>query len=194
MPQFVNFLNMNGITFSIERNGTCISSQVGLPQHDKTHKAYVGFSVGTDVQENDWLVNSENERFLVIDKQTEYVRSKPFCIKAFTVTENEYKNKLKSQKLQPTFNINEVHNSIVGTQNNATLTNGYSIDDIAKLIESHNSDDKEILKEMISVLKEATSNQKPIQKGILAKFSDTLQRNEWIAAPIATFILEKFFL
>lgn len=195
MPPFNDFLEMNGVTFSIERNGTCVGSIDGLPNHDKlTHKAYVGFAPGTDIQENDWLINNANERFLVIEKQTQYVHGEQFCIEAYTITEYEYHKNMKSQNNQPTFNIKEVHNSIVGTQNSATLTNGYSIDAIAKLIENHNTDDKELLKEMLSVLDNAVSNQEPVKKGLLSKFSDVLQRNEWITAPIATLVLEKFLL
>lgn len=95
---------------------------------------------------------------------------------------------------QTVFNIGSAQNSIVGTQENATLTNGYSIDDITKLIERHNSDDEELLKEMVSVLEKAVSNQEPVKKGLLSKFVGVFQRNEWITAPIASFIFEKFFL
>lgn len=195
MPSLSDFLERHGIMFDIERNGACVSSEEGLPNHEKTtHKAYIGFMPDTDIQVDDWLINDANEKFLVIDKQTQYVQGESFCLKAYTITESEYRKNTEVHKKQPIFNINEIHNSIIGTQQHATLTNGYSIDDLTKLIENHNSDDKELLKEMVSMLETAISNKEPVKKGFLSKFNEVMSRNEWITAPIATLFLEKFLM
>lgn len=194
MP-FNDFLKMNGVIFDIERNGICIGSETGLPNHEKsTNKAYIGFTIGTDIQVNDLLINPTGDIFYVVEKQTKYVHGEPFCLEAYTITEYEYKAQKEAKNTQPIITINEAHNSIIGTQQNATITNGYSINDLTKLIDNHDSADKELLKEMLSVLEKVASDQKPVKKGLLSNFADTLQRNEWITGPIAAFVLEKFLL
>lgn len=60
------------------------------------------------------------------------------------------------------------------------------------MIDQHDSCDKELLKEMLSMLNDAISNKEPVKKGFLSKFAGVLQRNEWITAPVATFFLEYF--
>lgn len=134
-------------------------------------------------------------------KDNNYVTSKvpilnTYCLmiteKGEQFVENDFK--LPSETSKTVFNIGSANNSIIGTQENATITNGHSIEDLTSLIDQHDSLDKELLKEMVSILETAISNQKPIKKGLLSKFAGVLQRNEWITAPIATLILEKIFM
>lgn len=195
MSNYKSFLDMHGINFDIERNGECVSSKIGLPNHEKsTNRAYIGFMPNTDIQVDDWLINNAGDRFLVVEKQTKYFNGRPDKLCAYTITEAEHQKELKLQNQQTIFNIGDVNNSIVGTQQNATITKGYSIEDLTKLIESHNSDDKELLKEMISTLENVVLNKEPVKKGLLSKFSDVMSRNEWIIAPVMTFLLECFLL
>ena len=101
------------------------------------------------------------------------------------------KKESSQQQQQTIINVGEVHHSILGSQQNATI-NGCSAEDLAKLIDQHDSCDKELLKEMLSILNDAISNKEPVKKGFLSKFAGVLQRNEWITAPVATFFLEYF--
>ncbi len=189
------FLKMAGVVYNIERNEININSQTGLPNHEEsTGKAYIGFLPDTDICINDWLINPAGEKFFVVNKETKYFQGKPFQLAAYIITETEYINNANTHNQQATFNIHEVHNSIVGTQSNPTISNGLSINDLTKLIESRNSNDKEKLKEMIALIEQTVNNQSTINKRLLSRFSDVLKRNDWISAPLATFILEKFFL
>lgn len=193
MTVFTRFLDSHGIMYNILRNGIKINTLKGLPNEDNG-KEYIGFMPDSDILEGDCLVNPAGERVIVIRKNTDYAYGKPLQISAYIIPESEYYKNQKQQDNQSIFNIGEVHNSIVGTQQNATVNNGYSIDDLNQLIEQNNSIDKELLKEMVSLLENAISDRKPIHKGFLSKFAGVLQRNEWITAPIATFILEKFLV
>lgn len=192
MP-FIDFLNRHGIMYKVERDGKIIGDVHGLPNSDDSNKEYIGLMPNTDVQIGDWLTSPDNERFYIKKMKTEYAFSKPHFIVAYYVMESDYQKQKQSHQ-STIFNIGEVNNSVVGTQQNATVNNGYSIDDLNRLIEQHDSLDKELLKEMVSLLENAVSDKKPIHKGFLAKFAGVLQRNEWITAPIATFILEKFLV
>lgn len=194
MNTFDRFLRSNGIQFEIYRNGKLVCKVDGLPNTEEaTRKRYVGFKPGTNIETNDLIVNKAGEKFYICDKMNSFVHKEPFQIKAYIIPESKYHSQ-NPQNNQSVFNIGEVHGSIIGTQQNANITNGCSVEDLSALIEQHDSLDKELLKEMILVLESAISSQEPIKKGLLKKFADVLQRNEWITAPIATFIFEKFFL
>lgn len=190
MP-FIDFLNRHGIMYKVERNGKFVDTVRGLPNSDEMQKEYIGLMPNTDVHAGDWMINPQNERFYIEKTKTEYAFSKPHFIAAYCIMESDYQ-KQKQSRQSAVFNIGEVHNSVVGTQKNATVNNGYSINDLNALIEQHDSLDKELLKDMISVLETAISNQEPMKKGFLSKFAGVMQRNEWISAPVATFILEHF--
>ncbi len=194
MNAFDRFLHSHGTQFEIYRDGQLVCKTDGLPNTEESSgKKYVGFKPGTDIEIDDLIINTANEKFYICDKMTEFVHKEPFQIKAYTISESRYKQQIK-QNNQPIFNIGEVHSSIVGTQQNVTVNNGYSAEYLNTLIDQHDSLDKELLKEMVSILETAISSQEPIRKGLLSKFAGILQRNEWITAPIASFIFEKFFL
>lgn len=193
MNTFDSFLQSHGVEYKIYRQNQFVATAKGLPNEDDNGKEYIGFKPGTDIEKGDLIINSVNEKFYILKKQTDFEYGKPFQIAAYTIPESEYQNQ-PQQKNNIVFNVSGVQNSIIGTQQNATITNGYSIEDLTNLIDNHNTEDKELLKEIIALLEDATSNKKTMKKGFLSKFSDVMSKNEWITAPIATFILEKFLL
>ncbi len=188
MP-FIDFLNRHGVTYKVERDGKIVDTVRGLPNSDDAQKEYIGLMPNTNVHAGDWMINPQGERVFIEKTKTEYAFSEPHFIAAYCIMESDYHKQKQSQQ-STVFNIGEIHNSVVGTQKNATVNNGCSTDDLNALIERHDSLDKELLKDMISVLETAISNQEPMKKGFLSKFAGVMQRNEWIAAPVASFILE----
>lgn len=192
MQIFERFLKLHGINYSIRRNGKTLFTCQGLPNVDRENPtAYIGFRPETDIQVGDWLINPSGDEFYVHDKKTEFIHGKPIHLSAYILSKQEY-NKVSTS--QAVFNIGEVHNSIVGTQQNASIANGISAESLNELISRHNTLDKELLKEMVETLESVISGKEPVKKGILSKFAGVLQRNEWITAPLATFVLEKIFL
>lgn len=177
------FLAMHGIPYKIYRNDNLICEVEGLAQNDG-----VNFQIGTDVETGDVLVNPSNERFYVSDKKTVYANKNAMHITVYTVS--EAKHNVAEISNNPVFNIGNVSNSIIGTQNNATIYNGTTIEDLRDLINQHNSADKEQLENMVDLLEKELSSDKPIKKGFLSKFAVFLQNNEWIMSPLAAFILE----
>lgn len=184
---FERFLDSHGIPYKIYRNGNLICEVEGLTQNES-----VDFRVGTDIEKGDIIINPANERLYVSSKETAFVHKEATHIVAHTVSEAEYNRTQTSNN--PVFNIGNVSNSIVGTQQNATIFNGASIEDLRDLISQNNSLDKELLNEMVDLIEKELSSNKPIKRGVLSKFAGILQNNEWITSPLAAFMLEHFFL
>lgn len=94
-----------------------------------------------------------------------------------TISESEYK---ESQKNQPvtSINIGTVSGpSIIGSQQNATLNFGTSVEDIAQLIATKPASDLPQLCELVAELKSIEESGEKIEKGRLAKFADLLNKH-----------------
>lgn len=89
------------------------------------------------------------------------------------------------------FHIQSAPNSIIGTQETATINNSYSMEELKSLINENvdNQADKEQLDKLINTLELLTQNNVPLSKGALQKFSDTLVKHSWLTAPLGTAIV-----
>lgn len=88
------------------------------------------------------------------------------------------------------FNIENATNSVIGTQSNVTLNINNAIKEAREQINSSNSNDKAELHEIISLLEDVVNNKVPIKKGLLSKFTASIQRNAWITSPITSIVLD----
>lgn len=96
---------------------------------------------------------------------------------------------------QLNFNIQSVSGSIIGTQQNATINNGLSFDDVEKYIharENISSTDKEQLLELNNYLKTLAENNVPMSKGILARFSDIVSKHSWFPTLVGDALIKHF--
>lgn len=84
------------------------------------------------------------------------------------------------------YNIENANDSIIGNQTNATINNSNNLDDLIEVINNKVIDqqENEQLKELVSMLKAITENNIPVQKGVFARFSEVLQKNSWLQAPL----------
>lgn len=87
------------------------------------------------------------------------------------------------------FNIENASNSIIGTQSSANLNINTTLQEARERINSSNSDDKEDLQQIIDLLEQIVNNQIPVERGLLAKFGTSIQKNSWITGPIASILL-----
>lgn len=87
------------------------------------------------------------------------------------------------------FHIQNATNSVIGTQANVVMNISTAIQETRKQIDSSNSDDKAELHQIINLLEMITNDQLPAQKGVLSKFSATIQKNSWITSPIMSILL-----
>lgn len=193
------FMKLGGSRFNILRNDKLITETDGLPNTEKsTNQKYIGFYPNTDIQPGDWLKNKiSGDKFYILDIYSDVVKGEVFQIKAYYLTETQYKkeqesnNKVSSQ----TFNISNANGSIIGNQTHANINNTYSFEEIKKLIvdKASNPVNKEKLKEMVNLLETLIENNQVIQKGSLSKFKDLLQKNSWLTGPLAGLFLKWLF-
>lgn len=181
------YIDTNGIIYKIERNGSVISELKGTQNREpSTSKRFAGFKPGSDVRPGDWLINPANERLFVYDTLTSFLGNKIDQLKAYYQTTYEHNSKEKSTI---SYSVGTANNSVIGTQAAVTMNINSSLQEVKEQVSSSNSDDKEELLQIISTLEMIVNDQIPAQKGLLAKFSDTIQKNSWIASPISSIIL-----
>lgn len=186
---FQMLLKQQGQLYKIERNSQTISTLDGLPNHEKsTHKPYIGFTPGSDVVTGDWLINSVGERFYVKDTITDFFMQKTNQLKAFYLTENEFKNQ-QSISASTVFNIENATGSVIGTQSIVNMNYQTTMQQLHEQVSSCCSPDKEQLEKLISMLELITNDDVPAQKGILSKFSAVMERNSWITGSIASAVI-----
>lgn len=189
MPNLEFFLQRNGISYSIERNGALIHrSLTGVPNTETSSgKKFIGFMPGTDIQQNDILTNPAGEVIYITDTQTQFIHQEQYQLKAYYQT--KYEKAYNTQSNSPVFNIGTAYGSVIGTQQSVTVNYKDSLRATKKQIEDSDSPDKEELQQIISLLEMIVNNQLPPQKGLLSKFSAVLERNSWITSPIASVLI-----
>lgn len=186
---FQMFLSQQGVPYNVERSSQIIFSLNGLPNHESTSKkAYIGFLPESDIQTGDWLINSVGERFYVQDTVTDFFMQKPNQLKAFYLTENEFKNQ-QSVPATAIFNIENATGSVIGTQSVVSMNYQTTMQQLREQVSARNTPDKEQLEKLISMLELITNDDVPAQKGILSKFSAVMERNSWITGSIASAIV-----
>lgn len=108
-------------------------------------------------------------------------------MRAFYQTTTEHN--AKTETATTIFNIETATNSVIGTQSTITMNINNSIQEAREQIDSSNSNDKEELQQIISLLEMVINNQVPAQKGLLSKFSAVMERNSWITSTISSALL-----
>lgn len=182
------FIEMNGIMFKVERNGSVIAELKGRQQiEDKTSRKYVGFFVGSDVKPGDWIMKPSGERLYILDTFTDSAFGEETELKAYFQTEVERNSKPEPQST--VFNIGTANNSVIGNQSHFTVNVTASLQEARNQIDSSNSNEKEELQKIIDLLENVVNNQVPMNPGMLARFSALMQRNSWIISPVASAVL-----
>ena len=196
------FLAMHGVKYEIHRDGKLVCTVDGLPNHEQsTNKAYIGFMPGTDVREQDLIIGPAGEKLFVQEVLPQYVHHDVMQLKALYLTEQE----LNAQKssTQTIFNIGSATGSVIGTQTSVSfhynynadmLDLGKSIAELKKQVDAASSPDKEELGKIVDLLEEIVRDKKPVEKGILSRFSDVMQRHEWITSPVMSVLLSWLML
>lgn len=196
------FIEKHGVKFEIYRDGKLICTVEGLPNHEKsTGVGYIGFLPGTDICENDLIIGQAGERLYVREVKPQYANHGLMQLKAICLTEREWN--VQKTPAQTVFNIGSATGSVIGTQSNVNFRFNYNADmldigkdigEIRKQINNVNSPDKEELNRIIDILEELVREKKPVEKGIFSRFSDVMQRHEWITSPIMSILLSWMLL
>lgn len=188
MPAEMFILNQ-GIKMRIFRDDQLIAEEPGLPNHEKsTHRAYIGFLPNCNVRTGDIVVNPSDNKYYVIDVDTAYFGGRPNQVKAFYLTEAEYVAKQK-QAQGSVFNIENAYGSVIGSNNVATINYQTSISEIRQRVEDENAPDKEQMEKLLDLLQMIVDGVVPPQKGLLSKFSETMERHSWLSSAVASTFL-----
>ncbi|MCY7835249.1 hypothetical protein [Bacillus haynesii] len=102
---------------------------------------------------------------------------------AYYLTETEKKEK---ESVQPnvSFQIENVHSSVVGSGNHTTFNINQGLDNILSEINRRDPVDREQLNEMVNELRTLIENDTPVSQGTLSKFSDLLTKHAWLTGPL----------
>lgn len=179
--------------FLIFRNGTTISTVDGYRNSEKSPpRKYIGLYPNTDVQERDILKSRvSDEEFYVVETAPHVIESHVFQKKAYYLTDREFRQQRENtSEVSTVFNIQNASGSIIGTQQVATLNFNTDLQKLKEQIDLSNSPDKDELNELISQLKAIIDGTQPAQRGGLARFSETMQRNMWVTAPLGAALIK----
>lgn len=181
-------LRSMGIDYLVRRAGCPDRTEKGLINREQdTKRAYVGFMPDTDIAVGDILENPAGDLFYVIETQTQFFQSQPHQLKAYYQTEVERKTASKSS--QSVFNIGTAYGSVIGNENQAVINYNSSIQDLKEKVAQSDSQDKETMEKIVSLLEMVVNNQVPPSKGLFSKFSTVMERHSWLSNSVAGTIL-----
>lgn len=123
------------------------------------------------------------------DKYEQFVLINP----SLTAKGVKFMSSGKFETSQPINNFNisgNISGSMIGTQNNSVINNTYSWSDLENRIDKEcDQEDKDIMKELLLLLKDAIENEKPLKRGMLTKFSDKLNKYGWFFGAVTSCLL-----
>ncbi len=160
----------------------------------------IKFRPGTDLRPGDWLRDEAGMRFYVNDTDVQRgFEREPFALIASYQTDAEHQAAQTQQTPAPnvTFNVGNAYGSIFGTQEHAEMSHvsfdfrtvEAELDKAEEEVERRGGRDAAELKELIAEVRKAHENGEPLEKGRLARFLGVIQRNGWVAGPIAGTLL-----
>ncbi len=89
-----------------------------------------------------------------------------------------------------------IQNAVIGNDvsgNDISFSASAALDELESLIQKRPTEDQELLKELLSVLREIQRSGKPVEKGRLARFYEVVKKSSELLLPIGTFFTDLFF-
>lgn len=190
------FMKMGGEFFDVIRNGEVIGKLEGLPNRDDgSHRRYVGFYEGSDVQMGDWIKGHKSKNlFYIDDLMTSIVQGKVLQIKGYYLTKSEYDKREEEKNLnnQPRstviYNLNGA-NSRVNNSSNDFSTNVIDtspsdlFDEIRKVIKNNLEDEIEVRNLRILVNEMESAQETPKFNDVYTRFITSSANHMTLLAP-----------
>ncbi|AIQ11351.1 hypothetical protein [Paenibacillus durus] len=183
-----NFMKLSGEKFNIIRNHQIVGTAKGLRNtENNTQKKYIAFDQNTDIKPQDVIIGVvSSDEFYIEDVQSHIYKGTVLQRKAYYITKNQYdRMQHEKQSNSTSFHIENAHNSIIGSQQTASMTNMFNFREIEKEIEQRGGEDKVELKKMVAEIQEMFEDSEKMKKGSLSKFSEMMQKHSWITSSIA---------
>ena len=178
---------MHGVQITIIHQNGSTRTEAGLMNQDpNTKKNYVGFYPGTDIQIGDTLISPDGDTMHVVDMQTSYFRSKAEELRAFYLTDTEYK---RSQESSSPLHIDNAYGVSIGDGNTVIVNYIESLDSLKQIVSTTDAPEKAEMEKVVSLLEMVVNNQVPASKGLFSKFSSLMERHSWLSSAVASTIL-----
>lgn len=175
------FKNMSEL-FTIIRNNKVIADKVYGFFCSSKYPNSIQTLEFSDIIEGDILVHNK-KNYHVID-----VKPLGMTDGAILKYETDYQRAHKRSNATNIFNIGTINgNSIIGSQENISISIDQSINSISNLIDNDKNismEEKEAFRKMLHLLETNLSNDIPMQKGLLSKFSNVLHKHQHIAIAV----------
>lgn len=165
----------------IFRNSVKIATYKGMINDSKEHN-YISFDPDVDVQINDDIFCPlKNKHYIITNTDIALLGGKQHRLDAY------FDNNFTQTHTTTVFNTYNPNNSIIGSQQTATINISNSFNNLDKLINNNGGTDKEELFELKTILKQQLdSNQ--LNKNSLSKFSDLIAKHSWLVSAISQII------
>lgn len=172
-------------TFKIERSGTIIGEFKG-ERGSENGRHFVDFFKKVDILQNDVLIDIQtNMRYSVMDMVFKTPQRIPYDGGLKDISFKVFYTPESNIKYEPSVYIN---NSIVASPNSSLNINSYNT--IENEVEKCSKEDKELLKELLNVLKEYDLGKKKPEKGGLKKFESVILKYAPIALSLGQFLTQ----
>jgi hypothetical protein len=182
------FMRISGEDFRVDRGGELFVVE-GIMIREKQK---VQFRPKTDVRPGDWLIAGSGKRYYVYDTDVHIFQRKPHAIVASYRTEAEQERALDPPEAtrSQVFNLyGNAYGSVFGNQQNVTLEQTFTFEELDRQIEERGGDDAEVLREMVEEIRLTLEGQDSLSRGRLVQFSELLNRHAWITGPVAQMLL-----
>lgn len=165
----------------IFRNNIKIATYKGMINDSKEYN-YISFDPDVDVQVNDDIFCPiKNKHYIITAIDIALFGGKQHRLDAY------FDNNFTAKQATTVFNTYNPNNSIIGSQQTATINISDSLNNLDKLINDNGGTDKEKLFELKDTLKQQLdSNQ--LSKSSLSKFSDLIAKHSWLVLAISQII------
>lgn len=165
----------------IFRNNIKVATYKGMI-NDSKECNFISFDPDVDVQVNDNVFCPlKNKHYIITSTDIALFNGKQHRLDAF------FDNNFTPKQATTVFNTYNPNNSIIGSQQTATINIYDSFNNLDKLINDYGATDKEKLFELKDTLKQQLeSNQ--LNKSSLSKFSDLIAKHSWLALAISQII------
>lgn len=186
------FFRINSENFEVIRDGEVSHELEGMKNREEEGKQrrFIGFRPNVDVQRGDWVRSKQTgDKFFIYETEgTTGLRGEQFQTKALFKTEAEYER--EEEKTEgPVFQVDRSPGSVIGTQEQAEITNINNWGEIHELIDANvEGEEKEELKQFISDLEEKLENGE-VGQGDFKKYADIIAKHGWLSGPISQMIM-----
>lgn len=174
-------------------------SLVEIYEHTIINKLPYGYNFESWINNEYELLKPLTDKYKYMEdknwiKVSWVTRGCPANIKLTTIGIDIVEDNFEKAKPPPnntTFNIQENKGVVASHAENFTINSGINFSEIEAIINSklENSEEKTLLMSVLKELQENLASNKPIEKGMLAKISSSLQNHGWLASPLANILL-----